>query len=52
MSILFGAVGFFLFRIYPIAFPKEIVSILLSLFGFGCGEMIAYYRDKVVDKVA
>lgn len=44
MSILFGAVGFFLFRIYPIAFPKEIVSILLSLFGFGCGEMIAYYR--------
>ncbi|MBA2369964.1 MAG: sodium:solute symporter family protein [Candidatus Protochlamydia sp.] len=46
MAILFGVVGFMLFRIYPLPFPKEIASIALSLFGFGIGELAA--RCKVV----
>lgn len=41
MSVLLGALGFFLFRFYPIDIPKEIASILLSLVGFGLGEMLA-----------
>jgi len=50
LSILFGFTGFFLFRIYPIDFPKEIASILLSLFGYVCGEVIAYYRMRTMNK--
>ena len=46
-AMIFGAIGFFLFRIFPMDFPKEIASILLSLFGFGCGEVIALYRAKI-----
>ncbi|MFC1841897.1 sodium:solute symporter [Candidatus Dependentiae bacterium] len=33
-SIIFGLTGFILFRLYPIAFPKEIVSIGLSILGY------------------
>ncbi len=43
LSIIFGVLGFFLFRLYPIDFPKEVVSLLLSLFGYGCGEVIGIY---------
>lgn len=50
ISILFGATGFFLFRLFPIAFPKEIASILLSLLGYSLGEMIAYYQRKMMHK--
>lgn len=39
-SIFLGALGFFLFRIYPTLLPKEIASILLSLFGYGCGYLL------------
>lgn len=48
MAILFGLIGFFLFRIYPIAFPREIASILLSLLGFSCGEMSTYYHGRKI----
>lgn len=48
MAILFGLIGFFLFRIHPIGFPKEIASILLSLSGFSCGEMITYYHKRKI----
>lgn len=37
MAMLFGALGFILFRIYSVSFPKEIVTIALSLFGYSCG---------------
>lgn len=37
-AIVFGACGFCLFRIIPVAIPKEIVSILLSLIGYLLGE--------------
>lgn len=40
LSVLFGALGFVMFRIFPIDFPKEIASILLSLLGFGIGSLI------------
>lgn len=43
MAMLFGGLGFFLFRIHSIGLPKEIASILLSLIGFSCGEIISYY---------
>jgi solute:Na+ symporter, SSS family len=46
-AILFGTFGFFLFRIYPVPFPKEILSLLLSFCGYGCGEIISRYRVKV-----
>ncbi len=49
-SLIFGAMGFVLFRIYPIAFPKEIASIGLSLFGFYGAELIM--RIKVGRLVA
>lgn len=41
LSIILGAAGFFLFRLYPIEFPKEIASIVLSLFGYGLGMIVA-----------
>lgn len=41
MAILFGGMGFILFRLYPIAFPKEIISVLLSFVGYGCGQLMS-----------
>jgi solute:Na+ symporter, SSS family len=52
MAILFGAVGFCLFRFYPLALPKEISSIFLSLLGYSMGELIAYYRTKKMEEAA
>jgi SSS family solute:Na+ symporter len=50
IAVLFGAVGFFVFRLYPLDFPREIASILLSLFGYLCGEMITFYQTKAIEK--
>lgn len=44
LSITFGLIGFVLFRLFPIEFPKEVASIGLSLIGYGCGEVISYRR--------
>lgn len=46
-SIIFGATGFFLFRLYPIDFPKEIASLILSLCGYICGEISVLCRTKI-----
>lgn len=43
-SIVLGALGFCLFRLYPMEFPREIASILLSALGYGLGEYIAHRR--------
>lgn len=51
LAMIFGALGFFLFRLYPMDFPKEIASILLSLFGYGCGEITAIYRRRTLSKI-
>lgn len=34
MAMILGAVGFVLFRLYPLEFPREIASLLLSLLGY------------------
>lgn len=47
-AMILGALGFFLFRIYPLPFPTEIASIFLSSFGYISGEVIAYCRGKFV----
>lgn len=49
-AIILGIIGFIIFRVYPIAFPREIASILLSLMGYGFGEMIARYKLKIFNK--
>lgn len=41
LAIALGASGFVLFRLYPIDFPREIVSLGLSLCGYGIGEWLA-----------
>jgi solute:Na+ symporter, SSS family len=46
LAILFGSLGFVLFRIFPVEFPKEIASILLSLIGYGFGELITWNNTK------
>lgn len=38
-AICFGAMGFIGFRIFPIEFPKEIASILLSFTGYSLAEL-------------
>jgi SSS family solute:Na+ symporter len=47
LAMAFGAVGFVLFRIYPIEFPKELASIALSFVGYVSGEAIAYFRQNI-----
>jgi SSS family solute:Na+ symporter len=44
LSMALGACGFFLFRIYPIGFPKEVATILLSLMGYLTAEV--YLRTQ------
>ncbi|HEY2810288.1 MAG TPA: sodium:solute symporter family protein [Rhabdochlamydiaceae bacterium] len=46
LSLCLGALGFFLFRIFPIEFPKELASIGLSLSGYVCGEAVSYFRNR------
>lgn len=46
LAIILGVLGFILFRLYPIDFPKEMASILLSLFGYVCGEAVVLVREK------
>lgn len=46
LAILLGSIGFFLFRIYPIDFPKEIASLMLSMLGYVCGGVSAKYHLK------
>lgn len=52
LSIFFGALGFVLFRFYPIILPKEIASIVLSLGGYSCGELISYCKTKFLEKAS
>jgi len=39
-AILCGLLGFFFFRMYPIAFPKEIATLALSLIGYMIGNQL------------
>lgn len=40
LAMSMGMMGFIIFRIYPSDFSRELASILLSLIGFGIGEVI------------
>lgn len=42
LAMLFGALAFFLTRSWELPVPKEIFSVLLSLCGFGLGELIEW----------
>ncbi|KAF3362231.1 Uncharacterized protein PHSC3_001198 [Chlamydiales bacterium STE3] len=50
IAIIFGALGFVLFRIYPLMLPKEVLSLLLSLAGYFLGEYcnkLSYERRSI-----
>lgn len=51
ISIIFGCAGFLLFRLYPIDFPKEIASILLSLTGYLFGEALYHVKTSIKAEV-
>ena len=50
LSVLLGALGFCFFRLYPVSFPREILSLVLSFAGYGLGEAMAHYQTKVASK--
>lgn len=39
-AIIFGLIGFILFRIFPQPIPKELLTLALSLIGYGLGSFI------------
>ncbi|HSX13373.1 MAG TPA: sodium:solute symporter family protein [Chlamydiales bacterium] len=45
ISVSFGAMSFILLRRFPIPFPKEIASVILSFVGYWIGEMIEYRKS-------
>jgi len=47
LAFIFGGLGFCLFRLYPTVFPKEILSVLLSLTGYGCGFLVSRYKEPL-----
>lgn len=49
-SIFFGAVGFVAFKIYPLAFPQEIASLVLSFSGYVLGyAMNVFLKNRKFD---
>lgn len=46
LSVLFGFCSFCFFKIFPVAFPSEIASILISFLGFAGGEFVARLQKK------
>lgn len=46
LSISCGAIGFVLFRGFPIFLPKEIATLLLSTGGYVLGELIVLWKAK------
>lgn len=45
LSIIFGAGGFFLFKIYPCFLPSEIAPLILSIAGYSMGEIITRFNQ-------
>jgi len=50
LAIVGGALGFFIFRLYPTPIPKEIASVMLSFLGFFVGEALG--RSKIQQETA
>jgi SSS family solute:Na+ symporter len=44
LAIALGAVSFILLRMYPVGFPREILSLLFSASGYLMGEFVKNYR--------
>ncbi len=49
-SIMAGLLGFFMFKFISIPFPTEIVSLALSLAGYGVGELIERLRSQEIEQ--
>jgi len=47
LSIILGFLGFILFRIYPISFPKELAALFLSFGGYVIGDLMD--KDKILN---
>ncbi len=45
-SVFCGALGFCLFRLYPLGFPQEIANIILSLLGYIIGDVTTSLYKK------
>lgn len=50
LSVICGVFGFALFRAFPIAFPKEIMSVLFSFAGYFVGEAVSRFQLVVLNK--
>lgn len=46
LSILCGALGFCIFRLFPFFLPKELASVLLSCIGYGVGEALIWIQSR------
>lgn len=51
LSILLGVCAFIMFRIYPIALPRELVSIACSCGGYLIGELFVLLQARAVERV-
>lgn len=52
ISIILGGLGFCLFRVYPLEFPKEIASIVLSACGYLIGEITVHsFRKTEINRI-
>lgn len=44
LSVAFGVIGFIIFRLISVEFPRELLTIILSALGFGMGELIPFAK--------
>lgn len=51
LSMIFGIIGFIFFRIVSVPVLQEIFSILLSLVGFGVGELIMVINKRKTSQI-
>lgn len=51
LAIVFGALGFVVFRFVSIGFPKEIICVALSALGYGLGELSIAMQDRKAKEV-
>lgn len=47
LSVICGAIGFFIFRMYSLGIPREIASILFSFLGYILGEIIVCRSNRM-----
>ncbi|WP_068471254.1 sodium:solute symporter family protein [Candidatus Protochlamydia phocaeensis] len=52
LAMAFGGMGFVLFRVWEVEFPREILSIFLSAAGYGLGEAWLSLKARSSEKAA